>query len=93
MDLVYPVYMLSEIKIFVCLFVCTRFIDDLVYLNDGVEFKDSYEEIYPDELELKCEHHERGKYATFLDLDIRISWEELIYKLFDKIYLLWDNSI
>ena len=63
---------------------CARFIDDLVCLNDGGEFKDSYEEIYPNELELKCEHHEREKHATFLDLDIKISGEEFIYKLFDK---------
>ena len=45
---------------------------------------DSYEEIYPNELELKCEHYERDKHATFLDLDIKISGEEFIYKLFDK---------
>ena len=38
---------------------CARFIDDLVCLNDGGEFNDSYKEIYPNELELKCEHHER----------------------------------
>ena len=63
---------------------CARFIDDLVCLNDGGEFKDSYEEIYPNELELKCEHHERENHATFLDLDIKISEGEFIYKLFDK---------
>ena len=63
---------------------CARFIDDLVCLNDGGEFKDSYKEIYPNELELKCEHHEREKHATFLDLDIKISGEEFIYKMFDK---------
>ena len=63
---------------------CARFIDDLVCLNDGGEFNDSYKEIYPNELELKCEHHEREKHATFLDLDIKISGEEFIYKMFDK---------
>ena len=36
------------------------------------------------ELELKCEHHKIEKHATFLDLDIKISGEEFIYKLFDK---------
>ena len=36
------------------------------------------------ELELKCEHHERGKHATFLDLDIKISEGKFIYKMFDK---------
>ena len=34
---------------------CARFIDDLVCLNDGGEFNDSYKEIYPNELELKWE--------------------------------------
>ena len=63
---------------------CSRFIDDLVCLNDGGEFKESFTEIYPNELELKCEHHEREKHATFLDLDIKISGGEFIYKLFDK---------
>ena len=63
---------------------CARFIDDLVCLNDGGEFNDSYKEIYPDELELKCEHHEREKHATFLDLDIKISGDKFIYKMFDK---------
>jgi len=63
---------------------CARFIDDLVCLNDGGEFNDSYKEIYPNELELKCEHHEREKHATFLDLDIKISGDKFIYKMFDK---------
>ena len=63
---------------------CSRFIDDLVCLNDGGEFKESFKEIYPNELELKCEHHEKEKHATFLDLDIKISGGEFIYKLFDK---------
>ena len=63
---------------------CARFIDDLVCLNDGGEFNDSYKEIYPNELELKCEHHEREKHATFLDLDIKISEDKFIYKMFDK---------
>ena len=63
---------------------CTRFIDDLICVNDGGEFKDSYKKIYPKELELKCEHHEKDQHATFLDLDIKISGEEFVYKLFDK---------
>ena len=40
--------------------------------------------IIPNELELKCEHHEREKHATFLDLDIKISEDKFIYKMFDK---------
>ena len=60
---------------YVCVCVC---------LNDGSEFEYSYDDIYPNELELKCEHHENEKHANFLDLDIEISGKEFIYKLFDK---------
>ena len=59
-----------------------RFIDDLLCLNDGDEFGTSFRKIYPNELELKCEH--RGEHATFLDLDIKINDGEFKYKLFDK---------
>ena len=45
-----------------------RFIDDECNLNDDGEFGRSYQEIYPEDLELKCEHH--GTHATFLDLEI-----------------------
>ena len=61
---------------------CSRFIDDLVCLNDGNKFSDSYKEIYPSDLELKCEHS--GNHATFLDLDIKINGDKFVYKLFDK---------
>ena len=63
---------------------CFRFIDDLISLNDGDEFKKSINEIYPDELELKCEHDGKDGHATFLELDIQISDEMFVYKLFDK---------
>ena len=63
---------------------CFRFIDDLICLNDGDEFKKSINEIYPDELELKCEHDGKDGHATFLELDIQISDEMFVYKLFDK---------
>ena len=46
----------------------SRFIDDECNLNDGGEFGRSFREIYPLELELKCEHE--GTHATFYDLDI-----------------------
>merc|ERR1711895_59463 len=59
-----------------------HFIDDLLCLNDGDEFGTSFKKIYPNELELKCEH--RGEHATFLDLDIKINDGEFKYKLFDK---------
>ena len=37
---------------------CSRFIDDECNLNDSGVFAQSYREIYPEELELKCEHRE-----------------------------------
>ena len=61
---------------------CSRFIDDLLCVNDGGKFSDSYKKIYPRDLELKCEHH--GIHATFLDLDIKISDGVFVYKLYDK---------
>ena len=60
----------------------TRFIDDQCNLNDDGEFGKSYREIYPSNLELKCEHE--GSHATFLDLDITVQDGCFVYKLFDK---------
>ena len=59
-----------------------RFIDDLCAINDGGEFRKSFNEIYPPELELKVDHE--GSHATFLDLDISIAGDRFIYKLYDK---------
>ena len=59
-----------------------RFIDDECNLNDDGEFGRSYREIYPEELDLKCEHH--GTRATFLDLEIYICDGIFVYRLFDK---------
>ena len=47
-----------------------RFIDDECNLNDGGEFGKSFQQIYPPDLELKCEHH--GVRTIFLDLEINI---------------------
>ena len=52
---------------------CSRFIDDLVCLNDGNKFSDSFKEIYPRDLVLKGKHS--GDLATFLELDIKINGE------------------
>ena len=60
----------------------TRFIDDECNLNDGGEFGRSFHQIYPNDLELKCEH--QGSHATFLDLDINVTNGIFVYKLFDK---------
>ena len=61
---------------------CFRFIDDACTLNDGGEFEQSYQEIYPHELQLKCEH--KGSHATFLEMEITIKDNIFVYKLFDK---------
>ena len=50
-------------------------------MNDD-EFGRSFREIYPDQLELKCEH--QVTHATFLQLDITIRDGIAIFKLFDK---------
>ena len=48
----------------------SRYIDDLLSLNDGSEFGNVYKEIYPNSLELKQEN--TGCHATFLNLQINI---------------------
>ena len=60
----------------------TRFIDDECNLNDGGEFGRSFHLIYPEDLELKCEH--QGSHATFLDLDVTVINGIFVYRLFDK---------
>ena len=42
---------------------------------------DAYQEIYPEELELKYEHH--GTHATFSDLEIYTADVIFVYELFD----------
>ena len=61
---------------------CFRFIDDACCINDSDEFEKSHENIYPNELQLKCEH--KGDHATFLELDITIVDGMFHYKLYDK---------
>ena len=53
-----------------------------VAINDNEAFNNNHKEIYPSELELKCEH--TAHHATFLELDIQINNNKFIYKLFDK---------
>ena len=59
-----------------------RFLDDACTINDSDAFNESYQEIYPPELHLKCEHS--GDHATFLELDITIVDGIFVYKLLDK---------
>ena len=49
---------------------CSRFIDDMVCLNDGFEFEKHRSDFYPKDLELKCEH--LGTSATFLSISCSI---------------------
>ena len=60
-----------------------RFTDDLIAINDGNEFENHYNEIYPSELILKKEitsHRE----TTFLDLHLCINEGQIQTSLFDK---------
>ena len=61
---------------------CMRYIDDLCCLNDDGNFERTYKEIYPKELELKCENE--GDQATFLDLNISVYAGHYTYSHFDK---------
>ena len=60
-----------------------RFIDDLNSTNDGEEFKTNYDNIYPEELELRKENADKHE-ASFLDLDITTRDGEFQVVLFDK---------
>ena len=60
-----------------------RLIDDLVAINDGLEFSKSYSEIYPSELALKKENIDNNK-ASFLDLEVNLIDKEFHTKLYDK---------
>ena len=60
----------------------TRLINDHCTINDDGEFPPSHKYIYLKQLELKLEHQE--EHAKFLDLDITIENNILVYKLFNK---------
>ena len=60
-----------------------RFIDDLIAINDGNEFCNSFLQIYPKELQLNKEN-DSDNHATFLDLDITITDNKFVTKLYDK---------
>ena len=60
----------------------SRYIDDMLCLNDSDYFSKSFREIYPPNLQLKMEHC--GAHGSFLDLGIEIENEKFHYKLFDK---------
>ena len=60
-----------------------RFIDDLIAINDGNEFLNSFCDIYPPELQLNKEN-DSEHHATFLDMDIQIIDRKFVTKLYDK---------
>ena len=59
-----------------------RYIDDMICINDMGEFGKEFQNIYPNSLELNCEHN--GTKATFLELNISIVANMFTYKLYDK---------
>ena len=54
-------------------------------INDGNVFQSVYDQIYPEELELKIEHY--GYHASFLNLDITIEHRVFVYKLYENVML------
>ena len=60
-----------------------RFIEDLIAVNDGKEFDNSFKEIYPEELELKKENA-NDIVAIFLDLNIIIKERDFSMELLDE---------
>jgi hypothetical protein len=65
------------------LYNTSRYIDDLITLNDGNVFANSHLNIYPPELILNREN-DIPTAATFLDLDIKIMENKFVYSLYDK---------
>ena len=68
-----------------------RFIDDCCNINDSNAFSLHQDEIYPPELELKCEHF--GTHVTFLELDIRIVDNRFVYKLINFTHLIFPSFV
>ena len=64
-----------------------RFIDDLIAINDGNEFENHYNEIYPSELTLKKENISHTE-TTFLNLHLCINEGQIQTSLYDKKELL-----
>ena len=64
-----------------------RFTDDLIAINDGNEFENHYNEIYPSELTLKKENISHTE-TTFLNLHLCINEGQIQTSLYDKKELL-----
>ena len=62
----------------------TRYIDDLLTINNNGLMKKYMNEIYPVELELKHENSKNDQQTSYLDLDIAVVNKELVTSLYDK---------
>ena len=62
----------------------TRYIDDLLTINNDGLMLQYMSEIYPAELELKHENSKNDQQASYLDLNIQIVNNELVTSLYDK---------
>ena len=62
----------------------TRYIDDLLTLNNDGLMKEHMNDIYPDELVLKHENAKNDKQASYLDLNINVINHELVTSIYDK---------
>ena len=61
----------------------SRFTDDLIAINDGNEFENRYNEIYPPELILKKENTSHTE-TNFLDFHLCINDGQIQTSLYDK---------
>ena len=62
----------------------TRYIDDLLTINNHGLLLKCMREIYPKELVLKLENSDSDQQASYFDLDISIVDKELVTTLYDK---------
>ena len=62
----------------------TRYIDDLLTINNDGLMKEYMNDIYPDELDLKHENAKNDKQSSYLDLNINVVDMKLITSIYDK---------
>jgi hypothetical protein len=62
----------------------SRYIDDLLTINNDGLMKEYMNDIYPKELDLKHENEGNEKQASYLDLNINVTNQELITSIYDK---------
>ena len=62
----------------------TRYIDDLLTINNDGLMKQYMSDIYPSELELKHENPKNDKHASYLDMNISVENMEIVTSIYDK---------